>query len=119
MTTNEIKLKSLLDIKPMVKAVAEGNLDELEQLIADVKRLVRADRKETEKVTLVKADEDSATYKIMFDSKEDAESYFYNYCYKDYIPAHYDCTGQIFTLWHKVFAQGDGFVLYWEDGIDV
>ena len=46
-------------------------------------------------------------------SVEDAEYYFRNKYYMEYIPRAWDCTGQIFTSWYKIVRRSSGrYVVY-------
>ena len=52
-------------------------------------------------------------------SKEEAREYFREYEYIRYRPTYYDCTGQSFTSWYKIFQKPDGrFWAYHAIGID-
>lgn len=53
-------------------------------------------------------------------SKEEGEEYFEEYEYIHYHPTYYDCTGQAFTSWYKVYKAKDGrFWVYHSIGYDV
>jgi len=51
---------------------------------------------------------------------EDAEEYFEEYELVPYRPTYYDCTGQRFTGWYKIFQKPDGrFWVYHQIDMDV
>lgn len=53
-------------------------------------------------------------------SAEDADEYFREYEYLYYRPSAYDCTGQHFTSWYKIFRKPDGrFWAYHSVSVDV
>ena len=52
------------------------------------------------------------------DTMEQAENEFENEHYIEYWDRGYDCTGQAFTEWHKIFKVRDKFVLYHSIGMD-
>lgn len=51
-------------------------------------------------------------------SREDAEAYFKNNLERHYRPSAYDCTGQIFTLWHKPVFRSGSWWCYHCFGVD-
>lgn len=52
-------------------------------------------------------------------TKEQAEEYFMDHLYRVCYPSQYDCTGQHFTLWHKLTRQNGRWVAYYREGMDV
>lgn len=53
------------------------------------------------------------------DTMGEAIRYFKDYDYRRYYPSAYDCTGQTFTSWYKVFARGGRFWVYHGIGVDI
>lgn len=53
------------------------------------------------------------------ESLEDAREWFDNMEYLEYRPSLYDCTGQLFTSWYKVFPRRGGFYVYHKVSVDV
>ena len=45
-------------------------------------------------------------------TEEEADTYFRQNLYLYYVPSAYDCTGQRFTAWFKVFKRGNRFWAY-------
>ena len=50
---------------------------------------------------------------------DEAVSYFEDYEYMPYCPSAYDCTGQKFTSWYKVFARNNRFWAYHRVSMDL
>jgi len=50
---------------------------------------------------------------------DDAIGYFEDYEYKHCYPSAYDCTGQAFTNWYKIFVRSGRFWAYHSIGFDV
>ena len=53
------------------------------------------------------------------DDVERAEKFFNEYVYMECRPSMYDCTGQFFTSWYKLFKRGDRFFAYHSVACDV
>ncbi len=53
------------------------------------------------------------------ESKEDAEEYFEERHVIHAIPSIYDCTGQAFTSWYKIFKRRNRFFAYHSVSFDV
>lgn len=53
------------------------------------------------------------------ETMDEAVSYFEDYEYRRYYPSAYDCTGQAFTSWYKVFVRGGRFWAYHRVSVDV
>ena len=54
-----------------------------------------------------------------FDSLEEADEWFQRYCYLDARPSAYECTGQRFTVWYKLFQRRGRWWAYHRVGTDV
>ena len=52
-------------------------------------------------------------------TKEEAEKEFDRNHRIDYRPTYYDCTGQMFTGWHRIFRINGKYVLYHKISFDV
>lgn len=52
-------------------------------------------------------------------TKEAAEEWFMYHRYKEVMPSIYDCTGQLYTAWYKVFKRNGKYVVYHYIGRDV
>lgn len=79
-----------------------------------LKRYIRGLNSKEESEHVVRCSEDDYVYKTVLDAKtkEEAEKEFKNYHYREYIPTYYDCTGQWFSSWHRIFNVNGQFVLY-------
>ena len=97
------KLKKLTGSKPEIIAAK----------IVDMKRKLRANSK--------RVDDCQTVYDNGFDvfiakfplpeyieTRQDADEYFREYEYIHMAPSAYDCTGQRFTAWYKIFQKPDG-----------
>ena len=54
-----------------------------------------------------------------FRTVEDADMFFRDFIWIDFRPSQYDCTGQAFTSWYKLFKRGDRFFAYHRVSYDV
>jgi len=85
------------------------------ELIVTLKQYVRkcTNNEESLRVT-VRDDGDTYLYKEVLesDNMEDAENEFRCYHKRTYVDRGYDCTGQWFTSWHKIFCINGNYVLY-------
>lgn len=52
-------------------------------------------------------------------TRKQVEDYFENFMYRECAPSIYDCTGQIFTVWHRAFETGLGWKVYHRIAMDV
>lgn len=53
------------------------------------------------------------------ETMDEAVSYFEDYEYVSYRPSAYDCTGQKFTSWYKVFVRHNRFWAYHRVSVDL
>lgn len=56
---------------------------------------------------------------VTVESVEDGEEFFKAFLEITYRPTYYDCTGQAFTSWYKIFQRGGQFCVYHSVGFDV
>ena len=52
-------------------------------------------------------------------SMEKAEEYFTEELYSRVNRCQYDCTGQVFTVWHSIFKRNDGYIVYHHKAMDI
>ena len=52
-------------------------------------------------------------------TEDEADAYFMGNLYRESYPSAYDCTGQIFTTWYKIFRRGGRFWAYHATAMDV
>lgn len=99
------------------KAVKELLVDAKREVRRHVNRLVDNDRR------IIKQDWDYYIMRINLPSwiktKEEAEEWFERNEFIDYIPRDYDCTGQLFTSWHRLFKVNDLWICYHCVSMDV
>ena len=99
--------------------------EKVEALIIDMKRKLRADSKRVDDRQIIHDNGfDSFIAKFplpeYIETREDAVEYFNEYEYIRMIPSAYDCTGQRFTSWYKIFQKPDGrFWAYHSIRLDV
>ena len=55
----------------------------------------------------------------VFDDEASAEEFFEEFLKYHYYPSPYDCTGQTFTRWHKLFKRGGRYWVYHAIGMDI
>jgi len=55
----------------------------------------------------------------VLDTEEEAQEFFDEFIKIDYRPSMYDCTGQAFTGWYKLFRRNGRFYVYHSVGMDV
>lgn len=55
----------------------------------------------------------------VFDTAEDADEFFKDFLEIQCCPSMYDCTGQAFTSWYKIFRRAGQFWAYHSVGFDV
>ena len=70
---------------------------------------------------VIKDDGDSVVYREVLSATtmDAAEREFEDYHRKTCIPSIYDCTGQLFTEWYRIFHINGRYVLYHSIGMDV
>lgn len=97
----------------------------IEERIVEIKRMIRKQNKRIRTEVIVK-DYGIDGYIVKFPlpeylkTEEDAIEYFREEEYIRYRPTYYDCTGQAFTSWFKIFQKPDGrFWAYHSVGYDV
>ena len=55
----------------------------------------------------------------VFNSMESAEEFFHDFIERQCRPSMYDCTGQAFTSWYKLFKRNGAFYAYHSVAFDV
>lgn len=55
----------------------------------------------------------------VFDSESSAEEFFHDFLERECHPSQYDCTGQAFTSWYKLFKRNGRFHVYHSICFDV
>ena len=85
----------------------------VEAKIIDMKRQLRANSKHVDDRHTVRDNGidgfiDKFPLPEYIETRQDADEYFKEYEYIRMIPSAYDCTGQRFTGWYKIFQKPDG-----------
>lgn len=99
--------------------------EKIESRIVEMKRQLRARSKRVDDRQIVRDNgPDDVIVKFplpeYIETRQDAVEYFKEYEYIRMIPSAYDCTGQRFTAWYKLFQKPDGrFWAYHCIGMDV
>ena len=92
--------------------------------VADWKRAISAflHKPGTDKI-MVKDDGDGAVVRFplpeSLKTEDEADEYFREYDYMYYRPTYYDCTGQMFTSWYKIYRKDGRFWAYHRVDLDV
>lgn len=95
-----------------LKKQPQAKPEKIEDRIVEIKRQLRAHNRYTGDRTVVHDDGDYHIVKFQLpediQTKEEAREYFRECEYIEYRPTYYDCTGQRFTSWYKIFQKPDG-----------
>jgi hypothetical protein len=117
---NENDLRSAYEMLRVYKVLRALNLD----CAIEMKRKIRAyqNRPEGNK-RIIKGDYDGMTVLVKLpdylETEAEAIEYFENVETIEYRPSAYDCTGQAFTSWYKVFRRFGKFYAYHRICMDV
>lgn len=100
-------------ISETLKQKPDADLSPVKDRVIEMKRQIRRrNKKESERRTIVHDGGDDWIFKFPLpediQTREEAIEYFKEYEYIYYRPTYYDCTGQQFTSWFKVFQKPDG-----------
>lgn len=90
--------------------------------VDDVKRDLRAFYHRPEgRVKIITADYDSGwqLFTLAAKTKEDADAEFNALYYRDCVPSQYDCTGQMFTIFYRLFKRNGRWMAYHHFAMDV
>ena len=122
--------KDLHLFEQMLKELKQKNPDmditQFDKIVIEKKRTIRRLNKIEDCGSTIVRDDGIDGYVVKFplpesiDNAEDADEYFREYEYIHYRPTYYDCTGQAFTSWYKIFRKPDGrFWAYHSVSLDV
>ena len=99
-------------LNELKKEHPDTDATKIEELIIETKRVLRSKNKKESDGTFIADDWDGYIRKFplpeSITTREDAYEYFREYEYIHYQPTYYDCTGQAFTSWFKIFRKPDG-----------
>ena len=108
----------------LLKIVVEGSENVSTALMISLKCSIRAyTNRPTGGVWIVKDDGIDGYTELRemprFDSMEEADDWFKRCYYMEAAPSAYDCTGQHFTVWYKLFRRRGRWWAYHRVGVDV
>lgn len=124
----------LLNILSKVDRKACDDPEKLEQHIANLKRELRAYAHRSSAVDVgmgfmverrivhddgIDGYVELVSIPEVFDTMEDADEFFKDFLEIECRPSMYDCTGQAFTSWYKLFRRNGQFWVYHSVGFDV
>ena len=101
------------------------NPEKLQRSLVDLKREMRTfSHRPVSERRIIQADGIDGYTELLplpeyIETMDEAVSYFEDYEYRPYYPSAYDCTGQAFTSWYKVFIRGGRFWAYHRVSVDV
>lgn len=100
-----------------------GMTDNRKAKLDEIKREIRRYIHKPSEYTVVRGDWDNAVLlkscPDWVETEEDAEEWFDTCERITYVPTYYDCTGQSFTSWHKVFKRNGKWMCYHCIAVDV
>ena len=90
-----------------------SKLEHIKARIIEMKRQIRANNKHDNEGKVVQDNGiDGCIIKLplpeCIKTLEEADEYFTEFEFIRYRPTYYDCTGQSFTAWYKIFQKPDG-----------
>lgn len=105
-------LDRIVEIKRELRAFAHGDSLEGVGLGFKVRRHIIQDFGMDGYTELIEFPEIFITY-------DEASEFFRDFLYREYHPSAYDCTGQLFTNWHKLFFRRGHWCAYHSVAFDV
>lgn len=101
-----------------------GNPKKYSSQIVETKKAIRAyTQRPVDEARIVRNDGDHLVTVFpmpeWLQSKEEADEYFLDRCFLTCRPSMYDCTGQVFTTWYKIFKRQGRFWAYHATAMDV
>lgn len=87
----------------IIKKLKEGIRDYFKRTDQRAERVIKWDSE-----SVISLEELPETIK----TEEAAEDWFCFHRYKEAIPSLYDCTGQLYTAWHKIFKRKGRYFVY-------
>lgn len=102
----------------MDKDKAEG-LTKTSNYIIELKRSIRAYQHKASDRRCIQCDYDGYVELVEVPDVSDLEAWFDDNERLTYRPSAYDCTGQLFTVWHKFFRRNGHMMMYHRVAADV
>lgn len=108
----------------ILRIAGRGNTGEFAEKLAELKQEIRKFNKRSSDRRIVKDNGIDGFVELVelpeyLKSTEDATEYFEEYEVRHAMPSMYDCTGQAFTSWFKVFKRHNKFFAYHSICFDV
>ena len=108
----------------ILRIAGRGSTGEFAEKLAELKQEIRRFNKRSSDRRIVKDNGIDGFVELVelpeyLKSTEDATEYFEEYEVRHAIPSMYDCTGQAFTSWFKVFKRHNKFFAYHSICFDV
>lgn len=118
---NDRELRTAYEI---LDILADREGDRANQHRNGIKRAIREYRdRSIEQERVIKQDYDSLLVVLQLPQElktfDQADAYFQRNYYREAWPSMYDCTGQIFTTWYKIFRRGGQYWAYHATAMDV
>lgn len=106
------------------KNLTAKNIERVREHTKKIKRAIREYRDRNENMAqIVRSDFDSMLVVLPLpqhlETKECATEYFLDHYFLEARPSAYDCTGQVFTSWYKIFRRRGQFWAYHATAMDV
>ena len=119
--SNDRELRTAYEI---LSILADRPADKVKQHADRIKKAIREYRdRPADSGRVVSSDFDSMVVVIQLpkhlQTAEAADAYFMDHYYREAYPSMYDCTGQIFTTWYKIFKRRGLFWAYHSTAMDV
>lgn len=89
----------------IIRKIKEGIRDYFKRMNQNVSHLVKWDPDGDGEIWMEELPEEINT-------KEEAEEWFICNKYREATPSVYDCTGQLFTVWYKIFKRNGKYIIY-------
>lgn len=97
--------------------------EEIQNTKRDIRKCNKSHEADSDGRRVIKSDYDGfvelVELPLGIDSYDAADEYFKEYKYVHMTPSQYDCTGQLFTSWYKLFNRRGIWMAYHSIGIDV
>lgn len=118
---NDTELKTAYEILSLYDALNHGKKNH--KTIIETKKAIRNYNRQESPVKYIYCNYDGYTEIVTLPdditTAEEAESYFINNLKRRCRPSLYDCTGDSFTIWHKIIKRHNKFIVYHHIGLDV
>ena len=101
---NDPRLKDNVLVNDKIKELKEGIRDYFRRMNRETARIIKWDFES--EIIMEEIPE-------LINTKEAAEEWFMSCRYREVRPSIYDCTGQLFTAWHKIYKRNGKYIVYY------